>query len=101
MMVSKNIVCMKNFKHFKTESKDSKEKEVKDEDTSRSNIFKKFMYALSFMTIEPMMVLQGIASNIVMVPEDQMVLYKICRGISLYNICDSQIQVSNLFVRRA
>ena len=39
------------------------------------------MYAMSFMTIEPMMVLQGIASNIVMVPEDQMVLYKICRGI--------------------
>ena len=35
------------------------------------------------MTIEPMMVLQGIASNIVMVPEDQMVLYKICRGIYL------------------
>ena len=33
------------------------------------------------MTIEPMMVLQGIASNIVTVPEDQMVLYKICRGI--------------------
>ena len=70
---------MKNYNTF--ESKDSKEKELKDEDTSRSNIFKKFMYALSFMTIEPMMVLQGIASNIVMVPEDQMVLYKICRGI--------------------
>ena len=79
MMVSINIVCMKNYNTF--ESKDSKEKEVKDEDTSSSSIFKKFMYALSFMTIEPMMVLQGIASNIVMVPEDQMVLYKICRGI--------------------
>ena len=63
--------------------KDSKEKEIKEGNTNRTNIVNKLLFALSVMTIEPMMVLQGIASNIVMVPEDQMVLYKICRGISL------------------
>ena len=54
-----------------------------EEDSNTKNVVQKFLFALSFMTIEPMMVLQGIASNIVMVPEDQMVLYKICRGISV------------------
>lgn len=49
-------------------------------DINKTNIFTKFKYALSILTIEPMMVIQGIASNIVRVPEDQMVLYKICRG---------------------
>ena len=89
---------MKNYNTF--ESKDSKEKEVKDEDTSSSSIFKKFMYALSFMTIEPMMVLQGIASNIVMVPEDQMVLYKICRGI--FVIHKSKLAATYMYsIRRA
>ena len=65
--------------------KDTKEKELKDEENTsiKTNIVNKFLFAMSVMTIEPMMVLQGIASNIVMVPEDQMVLYKICRGISL------------------
>ena len=82
-MVSRKFVCVNILKHCTVKSKDKKEKEVGDEDTTKANIFKKFMYALSFMTIEPMMVLQGIASNIVMVPEDQMVLYKICRGISV------------------
>ena len=37
---------------------------------------------LSILTIEPMMIFQGIASNITFVPQDQMVLYKICRGRS-------------------
>ena len=44
-------------------------------------ILHKIKYAVSLMTIEPMMIVQGIATNISMVPTDQMVLYKICRGI--------------------
>ena len=42
----------------------------------------KLKYILSILTIEPMMIFQGIASNITFVPQDQMVLYKICRGRS-------------------
>ena len=79
-MASKSIVHIKLSNYFTW--KDKKEKELKDEEeTNTKNIVQRFLFALSFMTIEPMMILQGIASNIVMVPEDQMVLYKICRGI--------------------
>ena len=37
-------------------------------------------YVLSLMTIEPMMLLQGIGTNMAIIPTDQMILYKICRG---------------------
>ena len=38
------------------------------------------MYILGLMTIEPMMLVQGLAAGISMIATDQMVLYKICRG---------------------
>ena len=40
---------------------------------------KKLTYILRLMTIEPMMLIQGMASFIGMYPQDQMLLYKICR----------------------
>ena len=43
----------------------------------------KLSYVLGLMTIEPMMLVQGLAAGISMIATDQMVLYKICRGISL------------------
>ena len=78
--------------------KDSKEKEIKEGNTNRTNIVNKLLFALSVMTIEPMMVLQGIASNIVMVPEDQMILYKICRGI--FSVIHRSIQIRTLHLYR-
>ena len=37
-------------------------------------------YALTLVTIEPMVLVQGVADYIAEVPEAQMVLYKTCRG---------------------
>ena len=39
----------------------------------------KLSYVLGLMTIEPMMLVQGMAAFIGMYPQDQMLLYKICR----------------------
>ena len=62
-----------------------KEPETKAYDNSQNagngekTLFQRFRMLLSLMTIEPMMVVQGIASNISMFPQDQMILYKICK----------------------
>ena len=52
----------------------------KDSTKDKGGIHHKIKYVLSILTIEPMMIVQGIATNISIVPSDQMVLYKICRG---------------------
>ena len=36
-------------------------------------------YAVSLMTIEPMMLLQGVTEHMVDTPKKQMLLYKICK----------------------
>ena len=41
----------------------------------------KLGYILGMMTIEPMMLVQGMASFLGMYPQDQMLLYKMCRGM--------------------
>ena len=43
----------------------------------------KVRYILSLITIEPMVLVQGIAQFIILVPQDQMILYKVCRGLYL------------------
>ena len=40
----------------------------------------KLFYLVSIMTIEPMMFAQGLAGGISSIAQDQMILYKICRG---------------------
>ena len=40
---------------------------------------KKLSHVLRLTTIEPMMLIQGLAAFIGMYPQDQMLLYKICR----------------------
>ena len=75
-----------------------KEKSTDEVDNEGSqNVWGKIKYFFSLMTIEPMMIVQvrvcflyfkykvyftlmfkGIATNIVMVPQEQMLLYKIC-----------------------
>ena len=56
----------------------------KDSTKDKGGIHHKIKYVLSILTIEPMMIVQGIATNISIVPSDQMVLYKICRGEKLF-----------------
>jgi len=63
---------------FHITKKESTKEEEKDQQTQKS-WWQKFRYFLGIMTIEPMMIVQGIASNIVAVPQDQMILYKVCR----------------------
>jgi len=65
------------------ESDDSKKSETRAyenrQNGEKKTLFQRFRFLLSLMTIEPMMVVQGIASNIVTYPQDQMILYKICK----------------------
>ena len=60
--------------------KDSQSNEKTSSKDNGGGILHKIKYVLSIMTIEPMMIVQGIATNISIVPSDQMVLFKICRG---------------------
>ena len=47
---------------------------------SKMETFKaKILHVLSIMTIEPMMFLQAVAWKMIVVSENQMLLYKICR----------------------
>ena len=43
-------------------------------------LIQKTKYILSLLTIEPMVLIQGIAENIINVPQNQMILYKTCIG---------------------
>ena len=54
---------------------------TKEENTAKERTFReKILYVYSLLTIEPMMLLQGIGTNMAIIPTDQMILYKICRG---------------------
>ena len=54
---------------------------TKEENTAKERSFReKILYVYSLLTIEPMMLLQGIGTNMAIIPTDQMILYKICRG---------------------
>jgi len=69
--------CLNMESYPKTEAKvyennDSKEPEKK-------TLFQRFCLVATLMTIEPMMIMQGIGMNISRFPEDQMILYKICK----------------------
>ena len=46
----------------------------------------RLLYILSVMTIEPMMFVQGVATGISQIASDQMLVYKICRGLIIITI---------------
>ncbi|XP_023322692.1 uncharacterized protein LOC111697052 isoform X2 [Eurytemora carolleeae] len=50
-------------------------------------MMKRIRRAYSLMTIEPLMLLLGVASNMINVPQEQMLLYKICSE-SQFNVTD-------------
>ena len=50
------------------------------QEQKQRTLSQRMRYVLSLMTIEPMMLLQGIGTNMAIIPTDQMILYKICRG---------------------
>ena len=58
-------------------------------------LLQRFRVLLSLMTIEPMMVMQGIASSIVTYPTDQMILYKICRETESDEFCANIEEYTN------
>ena len=49
-------------------------------DGGKVSLVHRLKYALTLVTIEPMVLVQGVADYIAEVPEAQMVLYKTCRG---------------------
>ena len=49
-------------------------------DGGKVTLVHRLKYALTLVTIEPMVLVQGVADYIAEVPEAQMVLYKTCRG---------------------
>ena len=75
----------KSLQNCKMRGSSSDEKSSSSSKDNGGGILHKIKYAVSLMTIEPMMIVQGIATNISTVPTDQMVLYKICRGIKSFN----------------
>ena len=55
----------------------------KDDNIKKPNshsLWERTRYVFCLMTIEPMVMIQGIAQYIIEVPQSQMLLYKTCRG---------------------
>ena len=50
------------------------------------SVFDTIHFLLSLITLEPMVLVQGIAQYIIIIPQDQMILYKVCRGKVLRKI---------------
>ena len=58
-----------------------------DDDSEHKTVFQRFRMLLSLMTIEPMMIVQGVGMNIAQYPTDQMILYKTCRETEEADFC--------------
>ena len=76
--------CVKSVKYFFPDGKDVKKKRLnmskQQECAIKLETMKtKLLQFISIMTIEPMMFLQALAYKMIVVSENQMLLYKICR----------------------
>ena len=56
------------------------QKDVNAKKPISPSLWERARYVFSLMTIEPMVMIQGIAQYIIEVPQSQMLLYKTCRG---------------------
>ena len=88
--------CLETMAEVEVQNSDDSEKSEKkaskqnqNDNTNKKTLLQRFLFVLSQMTIEPMIIVYNIGFYMNKYPEDQMILYKICKETESDDFCNN------------